>query len=526
MKVLVSDKLSSDGVNKLKNAGLDVDVITGLTEDELIQIIPQYEALIVRSETKVTPKVIAAAKAMKIIARAGVGVDNIDLPSATKAGIIVVNSPEGNTVAAAEHTIAMMLSMARNIPAAQASLKSGRWDRSKFVGVEVFNKTLGVVGLGKIGSRVASIASGMGMHIIAYDPFVTPEYAKQHGIEIKNLDDVLKSADFITFHIPKTPETFHLINKNKFAIMKKGVRIINCARGGIIDENDLAEALKSGQVTAAAIDVYEKEPTPPDNPLLALDNVVCVPHLGASTVEAQVNVAIDVVDQVIDVSRGEPARAAVNIPAMKPAVLAKVKPFMPLCEKIGKVCSQLASGSISGLEITYQGEVSNLDTSPLTIAVLKGIFDSILEYPVNFVNAPIVAKERGLKVVESKTPESPDFANLITVTIKSENGCISVGGTTFSGFGDRIVRIDEFTIDMELSGYMLIATHTDKPGIIGSVGTILGKNKINIAGMDVGRQSIGGKAVMVLTVDTSIPESVISEITKTDGISTAKLVKL
>ena len=357
MKVLASDKIAESGLKKLKDAGFEVDMKTGLSEDELVKIIPEYDALVVRSETKVTSKIIEAGKKLKIIARAGVGVDNVDLPSATKKGIIVVNSPEGNTIAAAEHTWAMLLAMSRNIPQAQASLRSGKWERSKFTGVEVYGKTLGILGLGKIGSHVAEYAIAFGMKVIAFDPFVTKEYADKLGVELKDVDSVIKGSDYITLHLPKNKDTANLINAEKIKLMKDGVRIVNCARGGIINENDLAEALKSKKVAAAAIDVYDKEPPEPTNPLLSIDNAVTVPHLGAATVEAQVNVAIDVVEQIIEVLKGGSARAAVNIPSMKPEVLKAVAPFMKLAEKMGKLAGQLAEGPINDVKIGYFGEV-------------------------------------------------------------------------------------------------------------------------------------------------------------------------
>ncbi|MEK7375951.1 MAG: phosphoglycerate dehydrogenase, partial [Candidatus Margulisiibacteriota bacterium] len=411
MKVLVADKLAKEGVEKLKSAGLSVDVITGQTEEQLVAIIVNYDAMIVRSETKVTSAIIDAAANLKIIARAGVGVDNVNLDAATKKGIIVVNSPEGNTIAAAELSFAMMLSMARNIPQAVASLKSGKWDRGKFMGSELYDKVLGIVGLGKIGSHVASYAQSLGMRVIAHDPFVNEEYAKKLGVEVKDLDALLKSADYITFHIPKTKETQKLINKDKFALMKDGVRLINCARGGIIDENALLDALKSGKVKAAAIDVFEKEPAA-DNPLIKLENVIATPHLGASTLEAQVNVAVDVVDQIIDVFKGESARAAVNIPSMRPDVLAPVKPFLKLAEKLGKFAAQIIDGAIEEVEISYLGELSGNNVAPLTVSVLKGLLEPALAEAVNLVNAAVIAKDRGIKIKEIKSADTEDFSNL------------------------------------------------------------------------------------------------------------------
>lgn len=526
MKVLASDKIAEIGLKMLKDAGIDAEMNTGLSEAELIKIIPQYDALVVRSGTKVTPKIIEAGKNLKIIGRAGVGVDNVDLPTATKNGVIVVNSPEGNTVAAAEHTWAMLLAMARQIPQAYSKLKAGNWDRKSFKGIEVLNKTLGVIGLGKIGRRVASYALGMGMKVIAFDPFVTEEYAKSLGIELKKLENIIKESDFITFHIPKTKETANMINKDTIAKMKKGVRLVNVARGGIINEQDLYEALKSGKVTAAALDVFEKEPLPADSPLLTLDNIVVTPHLGASTVEAQVNVAVDVVEQIIEVLKGGAARSAVNIPSMKPELITPVKPFMGIAEKLGALASQIMPGAVSKVVVEYSGEVAEKDVSPLTTTVLKGLLAPMMDVAVNFVNAPLIAKERGIEIVESKNKVSKDFASLISVKITSSKGDREVGGTVFEGMGDRLVVIDGFRVDAAPEGYMLIISNTDKPGMIGKVGTFLGKHKINIASMDVGRLKIKDKAVMVLNVDNSISDKVLAEIGKLDGISGATLVKL
>jgi len=526
MKVLASDKISEIGLNMLKDAGFAADMKTGLSEDELVKIISQYDALIVRSDTKVTPKIIEAGKNLKIIGRAGVGVDNVDLPTATKNGVIVVNSPEGNTVAAAEHTWAMLLSMARSIPQAHGKLKTGVWDKKSFKGVEVLNKTLGVVGLGKIGRRVASYAIGMGMNVIAYDPFVTDEYAQSLGVAKKSVEAIFSSADFITFHIPKTKETLNMVNAESMAKMKKGVRIVNVARGGIINENDLAAALKSGQVAAAALDVFEKEPLPADSPLLGIDNLVITPHLGASTVEAQVNVAIDVVEQIIEVLKGGAARSAVNIPSMKPELITPVKPYMSLAEKLGSIASQIVTGAISKVEVNYCGEVAENNVSPLTTTVLKGLLAPIMDVTVNFVNAPHIAKERGIEVIETISSEARDFASLISVKITSSSGQREVGGTVFAGLGDRLVSIDGYRVDAVPVGYILILSNIDKPGMIGKVGTFLGEHKINIASMDVGRIKVGEKAVMVLSVDSAVSDDVLGKITQLDGISGATLVKL
>ncbi len=525
MKVLIADKAAKEGIDALKNAGFEVDVKTGLNEQQLIDIIADYDGMMVRSETKVTSKIIDAMKKMKIIGRAGVGVDNIDVNAATKKGIVVVNSPEGNTIAAAEHTFAMLMSLARNIPQAAASMKSKKWEKSKFIGTELYGKTLGVVGAGKIGGRVISYAQALGMKVAVYDPFITEEYAKKLGVEVRSLDDVIKNADFITFHIPKNKETLHLINKEKISMMKDGVRLVNVARGGIIDENDLKEALTSKKVAAAALDVFEVEPVA-DNIFAELDNVITTPHLGASTLEAQVNVAVDVAEQIIEVLKGGSAKAAVNIPAMRPDLLGPVKPYIPLAAKLGKFAAQLVKGPISEVEISYLGDLSAHEVAPLTVAVLKGVFEAALGDSVNMVNATLVAKERGVNVKEVKSENAENFSSLISVRLCSGKDAKTVAGTVFESYGERIVKIDDFSTDVLPNGFMLITSHTDKPGIIGRVGSLLGDANINIASMDVGRQSIGGKAVMVLSVDSLISEDMIKKVNKVEGITDTKLVRL
>lgn len=525
MKVLASDKIAEIGLKMLKDAGIEAEMKTGLPEDELAKIIGDYDGLVIRSDTKVTPKIIEAAKKLKIIGRAGVGVDNVDLPSATKKGIIVVNSPEGNTVAAAEHTIAMLMSMARNIPQACAKLKAGKWDKKSYKGIEVINKTLGVVGLGKIGRHVASCAIGLGMKVIGYDPFISEEYAKSLGIELTSLDNIFSKSDFITLHLPKNKDTLNLINKDAFAKMKKGVRILNVARGGIVNEKDLYDALKSKQVAAAAIDVFEKEPCE-SSPLFELDNAIVTPHLGASTEEAQVNVAVDVVEQIIEVLKGGMARSAVNIPSFKPEAMKKVQPFISLAEKLGALAGQLVDGGVNRVEVCYSGEVADSEVAPLTTAILKGLFEPLLGSSVNFVNAQMVAKDRKVDITETKLKEAKDYANLITVKAVSAKGEREVGGTVFGQKEQKLVWVDGFSVDADPTGYLLVLSNIDRPGMIGKVGTFLGEHKINIASMDVGRKKVGEKAVMVLNVDASVPDTVLGGLKKIDGIFEAKVVKL
>jgi len=524
LKVIVTDPISEEGVKRLKKEAT-VEVATNLSESELVEQIKDYDALIVRSGTQVTRKVINAATKLKVIGRAGVGVDNIDVDAATEKGIIVINAPEGNTISAAEHTIAMMLALSRNIPQANASLKRGEWNRSKFVGVEVNNKTLGIIGLGRVGTEVVKRAQGLGMQVLAYDPFISAERAEELGIQLADIDEILKKSDYITIHTPLNKDTRHLISEEQFKKMKDGARIINCARGGIIEEDVLARAIKSGKVAGAALDVFENEP-PKDSPLLHLDNVIVTPHLGASTREAQVNVAVTAAEGVLEALKGGPVRNAVNMPSIKPETLAVIKPYLMLAEKLGSLCIQLIEGRIDAVEVSYSGDVASIDTGPLTIAVLKGILNRMLSEPVNFVNAPVIAKSRGVKVVESKIGATEDFADLITVTVKTPKGEKSVAGTLFGKKDARIVRIDRYHVDAVPSGHMLVSAHFDKPGIIGRVGTILGENDINIAGMQVGREKIRGKAVMVLNVDSAVPDKILKQIEKIDGIFDIKPVVL
>jgi len=524
LKVLVTDPLSEVGIKRLKKEAT-VDVATNLSESELVKRIKDYDALMVRSGTQVTRKVINAATKLKVIGRAGVGVDNIDVDAATEKGIIVINAPEGNTISAAEHTIAMMLALSRNIPQANISLKSGKWDRGKFTGVEVHNKVLGIVGLGRVGAEVAKMAQGLGMQILAYDPFISTERAEELGVQLADMNEILKKSDYITIHAPLNKDTRHLISDEQFKKMKDGVRLINCARGGIIDENALAKAIESGKVAGAALDVFENEP-PKDSPLLHLNNVIVTPHLGASTREAQVNVAITAAEGVLEALKGGPVRNAVNMPSIKPETLAVIKPYLMLAEKLGSLCVQLAEGRINTVEVSYSGDVASMDTGPLTIAALKGILNGMLSEPVNFVNAPVIAKSRGIKVVESKIGATEDFADLITITAKTSKGEKSVAGTLFGKKDARIVRIDRYHVDAVPSGHMLVSAHIDKPGIIGRVGTILGENDINIAGMQVGREKVRGKAVMVLNVDSAVPDKILKQIERVDGIFDVKPVVL
>jgi D-3-phosphoglycerate dehydrogenase len=524
MKVLVSDQISELGVAKLREKAL-VDVKTELTPDELVQIISEYDALVVRSSTKVTRAVIEAGTNLKVVGRAGVGIDNIDVEAATERGIIVINAPEGNTISAAEHTIAMMTSLARNLPAASSSMKAGEWKRNKFMGVELYKKTLGVIGTGRIGSEVIKRAKAMEMDILAYDPYISAERAEKMGVTLTSLVELYRKADFITLHTPITKATKHMISHEQFAIMKDGVRLINCARGGLLNEAALYDAIKSGKVAGAALDVFEEEPVT-CNPLCELANVIVTPHLGASTQEAQVNVAVQVAEQVVNALTGEPLVSAVNVPVIPPETLADVKPFIPLMKTLGSFYTQVFNGQVESVDILYSGEIANYPVTPLTNSFLIGLLSVILHETINYVNAPLIAKQRSIKVREIVSKTVENFTNLITVTIKTNEGTRTISGTLFNKDDIRIVQIGKYNIEVVPSRYMLVTTYMDMPGVIGRFGITLGQDNINIAGMQVGRQSLGGEAVMVLQVDSAVPEETVKKLEELDAILSIRFVKL
>lgn len=524
MKVLVSDPLSSEGIALLEKH-CEVDYITGLSETLLIERIGGYHALVVRSGTAVTAAVIDAGKNLQVIGRAGVGIDNIDLERATARGIIVLNAPEGNTISAAEHTIAMLTALARNIPAADGALKDGRWERSSFMGVELHQKTLGIIGAGRIGGEVAKRARAMGMTILAYDPYIAAGQAEKLGATPVDLDILLSRADFITLHLPCNKQTYHLIGARELALMKDGVRLVNCARGGLVDEKALYEAIHEGKVAGAALDVFEHEP-PLESPLLKLPGVIATPHLGASTREAQVNVAVQVAEQVVFALRGDPVVSAVNMPSMPPEVIAEIKPFLPLMRLLGAFYIQLYGGAIEEIELYYGGAVAEHPTAPLTTACLIGLFSHILGEQVNFVNAPHIARSRGVRVRESSSKNIDNFTNLVALTVKAGKEKHTIAGTVFNRTDIRIVRIGDYRIEVIPSPFMLICTYIDKPGVIGRVGTFLGGNGINIAGMQVGRRSIGGEAVMALQVDDPITPLILDQLVQLEGVLRASFAQL
>jgi D-3-phosphoglycerate dehydrogenase / 2-oxoglutarate reductase len=524
-KVLVSDPIDQAGIDIISQVAT-VDVKTNLKPEELIQIIGDYDALMIRSGTRVTKEIIEAGTNLKIIGRAGVGVDNVDVPAATRQGIVVVNSPEGNTIAAAEHALAMMLSLSRHIPDANASVKRNEWDRKTFVGVEVYKKTIGIVGLGKIGSHVASVAKAMGMRLLAFDPFISNERAEQIGCQLVDMDLLVQQADYITLHIPKTPETTHLINADMLAKMKPNARIINCARGGIIDETALAEAIKAGKIAGAALDVYESEPLG-ESPLREIGKeIILTPHLGASTSEAQVNVAIDVAEQIRDVLLGLPARSAVNIPGLGPDVLAELKPYMQLAETLGNLVGQLAGGRVDLLNVRLQGELATNKSQPLVVAALKGLLYQALRERVNFVNASIEAKERGIRVIETRDASVRDYAGSLHLEATGNLGTHSVTGALLGGSDIHLTNIDGFPINVPPSQHMLFTLHRDMPGIIGKLGSLIGSFNVNIASMQVGRKIVRGDAVMTLSLDDPLPDGILAEIIKVPGIRDAYTVTL
>ena len=527
MKILVTDPLAPEGLEVFKNAeGFEVDVKIGLKPEELKKICHAYDGWVIRSGTKITADLIEAAKNLKVIGRAGVGYENIDADTATKKGIVVMNTPGGNNVTTGEHTIALMMALARHIPQAVASLKGGKWDRNKFVGVEMCNKTIGVIGLGNVGRIVAERAAALRMKVIGFDPFIAAENIARMGVQPGTLDDIFTRSDFITVHVPLTPDTQGLINKAAFAKMKRGVRIINCARGGIVDEADLAEAIKHGKVAGAALDVYVDEPPPPQHPLLNLDQVITTPHLGASTDEAQLNVAIAVAEQMVDFLAKGVVRYAVNVPSVSPELLQVLRPYLTLGEKLGSLHAQMAAALPEEVQVEYRGDVTQYNVAPLTLAVLKGLLSPVMEFAVNYVNAPILARERGMKIVESKGEEATDFTSSIIVRAKDGKETLEVEGAIFAAKHPRIVRVNSFYLEAVPEGYILVLQNKDVPGVVGAVGTILGNHGLNIAGMELGRSEKGGNAISFTHVDEAVSKKALDELRALPQIVSATLVKL
>ncbi|MBU6428203.1 MAG: phosphoglycerate dehydrogenase [Cyanobacteria bacterium REEB65] len=527
LRVLVCDHIEAAGLSALA-ARAQIEARPPMSAGDLAACIGEFDALMVRSATKVTAEVFAAANGrLQIVGRAGVGVDNIDVAAATRHGVIVVNSPEGNTVAAAEHAIGLMLAMARRIPAADASLKGGQWSREHFVGTELYLKTLGILGLGKIGQRVAAVGRALGMKVKGSDPFLPTEKAAELGIELVDFETLLAVSDFLTIHVPKTTETLHLVNEQALTKMKPGARIINAARGGIVDEAALARAIASGHLAGAALDVFESEPLGKGSPLFELgDRAVLTPHLGASTEEAQLKVAIDVAEQIAAVLDGQPARSAVNIPSMRPDVVEPVRPFLAIAEKLGAFIGQLLESPIRRLDVVYAGQLAERNTEPLTTAILKGLLGGAVGEGVNYVNAPVLAKERGIEVKEARTSEHTEFSDLVTLKAQAGDSWRLVAGTVFGDGDPRIVRIDDHAFNMEPSGYVLIAPHQDTPGVVGKVGTLLGERNVNIFGLQLGRAYKRGPAVMAMNVDEPIPADLLAQISALPGFFDVRCAKL
>ncbi|MFZ3349979.1 MAG: phosphoglycerate dehydrogenase [Xanthobacteraceae bacterium] len=522
-RVLISDALSPAAVQIFKDRGVEVDFQPNLGKDKekLAAAIDGFDGLAIRSATKVTAKLLEQAKGLKVIGRAGIGVDNVDIPAATARGIIVMNTPFGNSITTAEHAITLMLSLARQIPEADTSTRAGKWEKSKFLGVEIFSKTLGVIGCGNVGSIVADRAIGLKMKVIAYDPFLSAERALDLGVEKVELDELWQRADFITLHTPLTDRTRNIINADTLKLARKGVRLINCARGELVDEAALVAALKSGHVAGAAIDVFPEEPPPADSPLFGLPNVVCTPHLGASTLEAQENVALQVADQMSEYLLRGAISNAVNFPSISAEEAPKLKPFVALAEKLGSFAGQLTETGVQRVQITYEGVVAQMNTRALTAAALAGLLRPMLQN-VNVVSAPIVAKERGIVVDETRREAAGDYESLITVTLTTDQQSRHVSGTVFADGRPRIVNIKGIRMDAEFGPSMIYITNLDKPGFIGKFSSTLGDAGINIATFHVGREAAGGSAIALIEIDGELPPDLLAKVRALPQVQQAK----
>lgn len=526
MRVLACDGLESTGVEILRQAaGVRVDERPAVGVEELRQIIGDYDALIVRSKTKVTAELIDRAQNLRVIGRAGTGVDNIDVAAATRRGIVVMNAAAGNTVTTAEHTFAMLMSLARQIPQAVASTRAGRWEKNRFLGVELLGKTLGIIGLGRIGSTVAERARVFGMNVIAFDPYFTSEAARELDIEMVTLAELFPRADFITLHTPLTEETRGVIDAAAIEQMKRGVRIINCARGGLVDERALAEAIKSGKVAGAALDVFEHEPTPSDNPLLALDEVITTPHLGASTQEAQLGVATMIAEQVLDYLKHGAVRGAVNMLAVSAELLATIGPYIALGEKIGLFQGQVFGHDLQEVAIDYLGEVAEKDVKPITQAVLAGLLSPIIER-VNMVNAALIAEQRGIRVTESLSRRARDFASMVRVRATTAESVSEVAGAVFGRRDGRIVRINGFSLEAIPKGHMLFLFNHDRPGVLGRIATFIGDHHVNIGRLYLGRKKVGESALALIQIDQPLDEQGLRELASLPDVISVKQVKL
>lgn len=521
-KVLISDKLSPQAIEIFTSRGVEVDVKTGLTEAQLLEIIGEYDGLAIRSATKVTAAVLAAAHKLKVVGRAGIGVDNVDVKAATSHGIVVMNTPFGNSVTTAEHALSMMMSLARQIPAASASTHAGKWEKNKFMGVELAGKTLGLIGCGNIGSIVADRAQGLKMKVIAYDPFLSAERAVAMNVEKVELDVLLARADFISMHTPMTDATRNLLNKDTLAKTKKGVRIINCARGGLIVEADLKAAIESGQVAGAALDVFEEEPATA-NPLFGMEQVVCTPHLGASTGEAQENVAIQVAEQMAEYLTVGTVTNALNMPSVSAEDAARLKPYLELASRLGGFAGQMTTGGITKITIEYEGKVTELNTKPLTAALLNGLLAPLME-GVNMVNAPVVARDRNIDVSEIRHERTAHYKTLVRVSVTFDGGTFAISGTLF-GDRPRVVALGDVTLEASLGSRMLYVANEDKPGLIGGIGQLLGEAKVNIANFNLGRNKEATHAVALIEVDEHIAPELLGKISQLPSVTQAKVLE-
>jgi D-3-phosphoglycerate dehydrogenase len=527
MKVLISDNLHKAGVDILsQHPNIDVDFRPGLSAEELKEAVKDADGLAIRSATKVTAELISGAPRLKVVGRAGTGLDNVDIPAASKRGIVVMNTPGGNTITTAEHAVSLMLAMARNIPQAANSMREGLWEKKKYQGTEIFNKILGIIGLGRIGRVVAERALGLRMRVIGFDPFITKEMASTLGVELVNLDELFARSDFITIHTPKTKETTKLLDGNAFHKMKPGIRIINCARGGIVDEAALYDAIKEGKVAAAALDVYETEPPPSEFPLRQLPNVICTPHLGASTEEAQANVSVAICEQILEYLLYGTIMNAVNAPSVSREALVQLKPYLTLAEALGGFQAQTTEGAISSVAVAYIGEVSKLDTKPLTHSILKGMLFPVLGDEVNYVNAPAVAEQRGITISEEKIAAVEDFTNVIRLTVRAGMEENSVTGTIFGKYEPRLVQINKFRLEAVPEGHMLFIYNTDRPGVIGAIGSTIGSHGINIARMTVGQEKERGQNIILLTTDTPVTTECLKAVRELPHVAMAVQLEL
>ena len=524
MKALVTDPVADAGLNRLREAGYEVETAYDVEGDALLDAVSDANALVVRSGTDVTEAVFEAAPDLVIVGRAGIGVDNIDIDAATDHGVVVANAPEGNVRAAAEHTVAMAFATARSIPQAHARLRAGEWAKGDYLGTELNGKALGVVGLGRVGQEVAKRLGSLGMDLVAFDPYISEERAEQLGAELVDFEACLERADFLTVHTPLTPETEGMIAEDELATMGGGY-LVNCARGGVVDETALAAAVEDGTLAGAAVDVFADEPVAPDNPLLAVEDIVVTPHLGASTEAAQEYVATSIADQIVAAFDDEPVVNALNAPSIDESAFPRVQPYVDLAETAGKAAAQMFDGRISEVRVRYEGDIAGEDVEFVTASALKGVFEP-LEWQVNAVNAPKIADERGIEVTEEKTRQSEDFQSLVTVTVGDGEDEIGACGTLFAGDDPRIVRLDGYRVDAVPHGQMLVVRNYDRPGVLGLIGTVLGDNDINIAGMFNGRETLGGEAMTVYNLDEAVPDAVVEEIRADERIIDVKGITL